>query len=267
MVQVGYVGEPDHWCPIDGPAQPGARRRHPGLPRQRPAGLARPARHALPQPGDDRPGRPAERRVRDPVSAHEYQITVEMPAGWGYFDIADPTGGNQRQPGGTPRRPVPQGRVGRLEHRAETSPPTASSPPRTTCTCSTTTPRRSPSPTTSPTPAPTRSPQITQLQAVKPSTVNTAGEHLDVTFNTPINLATFTSANLSLTLNGGANLITSNGVTIALVAGTTSTYRDQRPGAVSPPPTAAYSLIVSAVGRPGRPGRRRRSARRRPPGP
>ncbi len=48
-------------------------------------------------------------------------------------------------------------------------------------------------------------PQITSLQAVKPSTVNTAVGTLDVTFNEPINLSTFTAANLSLTYNDGAS--------------------------------------------------------------
>ncbi len=84
-----------------------------------------PARSASPTPSTSamaprhrwpRPATSASRKCRE----HEYQVTAEMPAGWGYFDIADPTGGNldvnsvERR-----RRPVPQGRRQRVEHRAE----------------------------------------------------------------------------------------------------------------------------------------------------
>jgi hypothetical protein len=51
---------------------------------------------------------------------------------------------------------------------------------------------------------------------------NTTVSTLDVTFSKPINLATFTYRALTLTRNGGANLIT-NAVTITFVSG--STYR------------------------------------------
>jgi parallel beta-helix repeat protein len=58
--------------------------------------------------------------------------------------------------------------------------------------------------------------------ATNPRNVSMASD--DVTFSEPINLANFNYNALSLTLNGGANLINS-GVTISLVSGTTDTYR------------------------------------------
>ena len=69
---------------------------------------------------------------------------------------------------------------------------------------------------------------------------------VDVTFSAPINLSTFSIANLSLTDNGGSNLITS-AVTIALVSGTTATYEI---GDLSGLTTAegTYVLTVNASG-------------------
>ena len=64
---------------------------------------------------------------------------------------------------------------------------------------------------------------ITAVTGPATSATNSPVGTADVTFSAPINLSTFTIANLSLTDNGGPNLITS-AVTIALVSGTTSTY-------------------------------------------
>jgi hypothetical protein len=57
--------------------------------------------------------------------------------------------------------------------------------------------------------------------ATNPRNVSMASD--DVTFSEAINLANFNYSALSLTLNGGANLINS-GVTVSLVGGTTATY-------------------------------------------
>ncbi len=65
---------------------------------------------------------------------------------------------------------------------------------------------------------------VTAVAAPSPNPRNTAVSAVDVTFNTPINLASFTMAALTLGDNGGPNLITS-AVTISPVAGTTSTYQ------------------------------------------
>ena len=72
---------------------------------------------------------------------------------------------------------------------------------------------------------------VSSIAAVTPNPRNTAVGSVDVTFTKPINAATFTTADLSLTDNGGPNLITS-AVTISLVTGTTSTYAigDLSPG-------------------------------------
>ena len=63
----------------------------------------------------------------------------------------------------------------------------------------------------------------TSIAAVSPNPRNAPVSSIDVTFNEPVDLATFTTASLTLTDSGGANLIT-NGVTFAAVSGTTSTY-------------------------------------------
>jgi hypothetical protein len=62
--------------------------------------------------------------------------------------------------------------------------------------------------------------QITSIAGPAPNPRNTAVGSVDVTFTEPINTATFTSADLTLTDNGGPNLITS-AVTISLVSGST----------------------------------------------
>ena len=64
---------------------------------------------------------------------------------------------------------------------------------------------------------------ISSVTGPASSATNSPVGSVDVTFSAPINLSTFTTANLSLTDNGGPNLITS-AVTIGLVSGTTSTY-------------------------------------------
>ncbi len=87
-------------------------------------------------------------------------------------------------------------------------------------------------------------PTIVQLQSIRPNPRNQVISTIQVTFSQPINLSTFTASNLTLTLNGGPNLITS-AVTITPVSG--STYRinglDTLTGA-----DGAYQLTVSAVG-------------------
>ncbi len=88
------------------------------------------------------------------------------------------------------------------------------------------------------------SPTISSFAPVSPNPTNTAVASVDVTFSKPINLATFAAADLSLTDNGGANLITS-AVTISLVSG--STYAINGLAGL----TAAegtYLLMVNAAG-------------------
>jgi hypothetical protein len=67
-------------------------------------------------------------------------------------------------------------------------------------------------------------PTASAIVAVSPNPRNTVVSSVDVTFSKPINPATFTTADLSLTDNGGPNLITS-AVVITLVPGTTGTYQ------------------------------------------
>ena len=66
----------------------------------------------------------------------------------------------------------------------------------------------------------TTSLQLLSVTGPTPNPTNTAVGSVDVTFSEPINSATFTSANVTLTDNGGPNLITS-AVTISLVSGST----------------------------------------------
>ena len=67
----------------------------------------------------------------------------------------------------------------------------------------------------------TNSPLIpTGLGNISPNPRNTPVSSEDVTFNQPVNLTTCTSSALTLTDNGGANLITS-AVTVSLVSGST----------------------------------------------
>jgi hypothetical protein len=59
---------------------------------------------------------------------------------------------------------------------------------------------------------------VTSLTGVAPNPRNTPVWTVDVTFSEPVNLATFTPSDLSLTDNGGPNLV-SGAVTISLVSG------------------------------------------------
>ena len=61
---------------------------------------------------------------------------------------------------------------------------------------------------------------ITSIAAVSPNSRNTPVSGIDVTFSAPIGSTSLTPAALSLTDNGGANLITSS-VPISLVSGST----------------------------------------------
>ena len=63
-------------------------------------------------------------------------------------------------------------------------------------------------------------PQLLSIQQVATNPRNIVVTSLDVTFSEPINLSTFTTADLSLTRNGGPNLIDSR-VTISPVSGST----------------------------------------------
>ena len=61
---------------------------------------------------------------------------------------------------------------------------------------------------------------VTSIAPVSPNPRNTAVGSIGVTFSEPVNLATFTDTALSLTDNGGPNLIT-GAVTVSLVSGST----------------------------------------------
>ena len=67
-------------------------------------------------------------------------------------------------------------------------------------------------------------PQVSSIATATPNPRNTAVDSIDVTFSEPINLTTFTTADLSLTDNGGTTNLITGAVTIALVSGTTPTY-------------------------------------------
>jgi hypothetical protein len=67
-------------------------------------------------------------------------------------------------------------------------------------------------------------PVLTGLASITPNPRTTAVSSESVTFNKPINLATLNANDVSLSLNGGSNLIT-GAVTFTLVSGTTSTYQ------------------------------------------
>ena len=89
-------------------------------------------------------------------------------------------------------------------------------------------------------------PTISSVAAVTPNPRNTPVDSVDVTFSKAINPNTFTTADLSLTDNGGPNLITiTSAVTINLVSG--STYEI---GGLSGLTTAegTYMLTVNASG-------------------
>ena len=86
---------------------------------------------------------------------------------------------------------------------------------------------------------------LTSLASVSPNPRNTAVSAIDVTFSEPINTSSLTAGALTLTDNGGSNLIDS-GVSLALVSGTTSTYAI---GGLSGLTTAQglYTLTVNAA--------------------
>ena len=92
----------------------------------------------------------------------------------------------------------------------------------------------------------TTPPAITAVTAVSPTPRNTPVSSADVTFSEPVNPAKFTTANLTLTDNGGPNLITS-AVTISPVSGTTSTYQISGLSSLTPS-EGDYTLTVSASG-------------------
>src|SRR5208337_737943 len=73
-----------------------------------------------------------------------------------------------------------------------------------------------------------------------------AGVSADVEFSQPIDLSTFDYHDLTLTCNGGANLIT-NAVTISAVAGTTATYRITGLDGLTAA-DGAYQLTASTAG-------------------
>ncbi len=64
---------------------------------------------------------------------------------------------------------------------------------------------------------------VTSIAAISPAPRNTAVTSIDVTFSVPINTGSLTSGALTLTDDGGPNLINA-GVSLSLVSGTTTTY-------------------------------------------
>ena len=85
---------------------------------------------------------------------------------------------------------------------------------------------------------------LTSIAAVSPNPRNSAVSSIDVTFSEPVNLTTFTDSALTLTDNGGANLITS-AVTVALVSG--STYQINGLSGLTAS-NGNYTLTVNATG-------------------
>ena len=85
---------------------------------------------------------------------------------------------------------------------------------------------------------------VTSVTAVSPNPRHTAVSSVDVTFSEPVDLTTFTYADLTLTDNGGANLITS-AATISLVSG--STYQINGLSGLTTA-NGTYSLTVNATG-------------------
>src|SRR5262249_27699445 len=69
----------------------------------------------------------------------------------------------------------------------------------------------------------TTSPTITSVTPVSPSTRSVPVDSITVTLSKPIDPNTLAAA-LTLTMNGGTNLITPGSVQATLVAGTTATY-------------------------------------------
>ena len=81
------------------------------------------------------------------------------------------------------------------------------------------------------------------ITVIAPNPRNTPVSTAQVTFNEPVNLSTFTTGALTLTDNGGANLITS-AVTISLVSG--STYQLSGLGGLTSA-EGKYTLTVNAA--------------------
>ena len=94
---------------------------------------------------------------------------------------------------------------------------------------------------------------IASIAAVPPNPRNTAVSSIDVTFNEPVNLGTFTGSGLTLTENGGPNLITS-AVSVSLISG--SSYQINGLAGLTAS-NGNYTLTVNAAGirdRYGNPG-------------
>jgi hypothetical protein len=89
-------------------------------------------------------------------------------------------------------------------------------------------------------------PTIIQVTDVQPNPRGTPVETIDVVLSKPVNLATFDYHRLTLTRDGGSNLITS-AVTVALVNGTTATYRISGLGALTSV-AGTYTLTIDASG-------------------
>jgi hypothetical protein len=88
------------------------------------------------------------------------------------------------------------------------------------------------------------SPKVTAISAVSPNPRNNAVDTIDVTFTEPIDASTFDFSDLTLTREGGANLITA-AQTVALVSG--NTWRISGLAAATGA-SGKYVLTVSATG-------------------
>jgi hypothetical protein len=84
---------------------------------------------------------------------------------------------------------------------------------------------------------------VSSIATVSPSPRNSAVSSIDVTFSEPVNLATFTDSALTLTDDGGSNMITSV-VTVALVSG--STYQINGLGGLTTA-NGEYTLTVNSA--------------------
>jgi len=89
-------------------------------------------------------------------------------------------------------------------------------------------------------------PAITQLGPVTPFIQPGALSSVDVAFSEPVDPTTFSYTNLSLTLNGGANLLASgNGIGLALVAGTNYVISGLAPYTAA---AGNYQLTITGAG-------------------
>ncbi len=154
------------------------------------------------------------------------QLTATMPSGWCYLEVADPGAGLKlarvvRSDGKVLRigdnawqtdRSFPNALTGALRQRLVHLFDFDGTGSYTLYY------------TTADTPGTILAPiQIAQLGPVTPAARSTPVDTVDVSFTRPIDPATFTAASLSLSLNGGANLIMGTGVTIAPL--TETSYR------------------------------------------